>query len=195
MSREEIPADENFLSRWSRRKLEGESDAELNSGQSLQPHETLSESHNEEPPHLTDEDMPPIESLTDDSDYTGFMSPGVSEELRQMALRKLFGSTAFNVVDGLDDYDEDFTSFTKLGDFVTADMRFQMEQEARRKMDALLADDESAEIIEQGTSDVGLQEDQLVAAEDAAEPVEPDMNEQIETEQVITAVDDTRKTT
>ena len=39
---------------------------------------------------LTDADMPPIETLTEDSDYTGFMSPEVSEELRKLALRKLF---------------------------------------------------------------------------------------------------------
>ena len=36
-----------------------------------------------------DADMPPIESLDAESDYTGFLSPGVSDALRQAALRKL----------------------------------------------------------------------------------------------------------
>ncbi|MBF2761421.1 MAG: DUF3306 domain-containing protein [Ectothiorhodospiraceae bacterium AqS1] len=81
---------------------------------------------------LTDADMPPIESLNEHSDYSGFLSPGVSEELRRRALRKLFLSAAFNVRDGLDDYDDDFTSFEALGDMVTADMKHQMEAEAER---------------------------------------------------------------
>lgn len=75
-----------------------------------------------------DSDMPPLESLDEDSDYTGFMSPNVSDELRNLALRKLFLGGMFSQRDGLDDYDDDFTSFEKLGDVVTAEMRHQMER-------------------------------------------------------------------
>ena len=81
---------------------------------------------------LTDDDMPPLESLDENSDYSGFLSPGVTEALRRRALRKLFMSAVFNVRDGLDDYDEDFTSFEALGDVVTSDMRHQAEAEAER---------------------------------------------------------------
>ena len=81
---------------------------------------------------LTDDDMPPLESLDENSDYSGFLSPGVTEGLRRRALRKLFMSAVFNVRDGLDDYDEDFTSFEALGDIVTSDMRHQAEAEAER---------------------------------------------------------------
>ena len=80
----------------------------------------------------TDADMPPLDSLDENSDYRGFLSPGVSEGLRRRALRKLFMSAAFNVRDGLDDYDEDFTSFEVLGDIVTSDMRHQAEAESER---------------------------------------------------------------
>ena len=66
------------------------------------------------PPLLGDADMPPLDSLGPESDYSGFLSPGVSEELRRLALRKLFHSPLFNVTDGLDDYDDDFTSFAVL---------------------------------------------------------------------------------
>ena len=82
---------------------------------------------------LSDEDMPPLDSLDEDSDYSGFLSPGVSEGLRRRALRKLFMSAVFNVRDGLDDYDEDFTSFVALGDVVTSDMRHQAEAERARR--------------------------------------------------------------
>ena len=80
--------------------------------------------------------MPPLESLGPDSDYSGFLSRGVSEALRRKALARLFRSPAYNVVDGLDDYAEDFTKFAPLGDIVTADMRHQLEQRLKRLADA-----------------------------------------------------------
>jgi len=78
---------------------------------------------------LTDADMPPIESLHPDSDYSGFLSPQVSEKVRRAALRKLFQSPQFNICDGLDDYAGDFRNFLPLGDIVTADMRYHLERE------------------------------------------------------------------
>jgi hypothetical protein len=89
------------------------------------------------PPPPTDADMPPLESLTVDSDYSGFLSERVSEGLRRAALRKLFHSAEFNVVDGLDEYAEDYTTFEALGGILTADMRHQLEVEARKKAEAL----------------------------------------------------------
>lgn len=86
----------------------------------------------ESKPLLTDADMPPLASLTETSDYSGFLSAGVSEGLRRLALRKLFHGTAFNVTDGLDDYAEDFTKFAKLGDVITQDLRYRMAVEAER---------------------------------------------------------------
>ena len=85
-------------------------------------------------PPLADEDMPPLETLTEESDYTGFLSPKVSDELRKLALRKLFHGSQFNICDGLDDYDEDFTKFAKLGDVITAEMRQRAELEALKKL-------------------------------------------------------------
>ena len=85
---------------------------------------------------LTDADMPPLDSLDENSDYSGFLSSGVSEALRRRALRKLFSSAVFNIPDGLDDYDDDFTSFAALGDIVTSDMKHQAEVEAERAKQA-----------------------------------------------------------
>jgi len=85
------------------------------------------------PVPLTDDDMPAIETLDEGSDFSGFMSPGVSEKLRKIALRKLFTGAGFNVRDGLDDYDDDFTSFEPLGDLVTCDMKHRAEMQAEKK--------------------------------------------------------------
>ena len=126
---------ESFLQRFHRRKQQ----ARRTDGDEATPSERLPSG---EPspaapaPELTDADMPPIESLTVDSDYSGFLSSKVSESLRRAALRKLFHSSELNVIDGLDDYAEDFTSFAALGDLVTAEMRHRIEVEARKQAEA-----------------------------------------------------------
>ena len=49
--------------------------------------------------------------------------------MRQAALRKLFHLPAFNVTDGLAEYDEDYTHFEKLGNVVTYQHRRMQPQE------------------------------------------------------------------
>ncbi len=122
---DEAVAGEGLLGRWSRRKQSAR--AEENNLPA-----TTSGTTTPEATPLTDADMPSLESLNADSDYSVFFSPRVSEVLRQQALNKLFKLPGFNVRDGLDDYDEDFTQFTSLGDIVTSDMKHQLETEARR---------------------------------------------------------------
>ena len=123
---------------------------------------------------LTDEDMPPVESLDQDSDYSGFLSPGVSEELRRRALRKLFSSAVFNVPDGLDDYDDDFTSFAALGDIVTSDMKHQAEMEAERAKQARTDaesvaghEDESGRVEDERLAHAGEDAESLTEVESA----------------------------
>jgi hypothetical protein len=74
-------------------------------------------------PPLTDEDMPPLESLSEESDFSQFFSSGVSDELRNLALRRLFNLPQFNIRDGLNDYDEDFSKMPALAQEVAAKMR------------------------------------------------------------------------
>jgi len=52
--------------------------------------------------------LPPIDSLSLASDFTPFLKPGVDDSLRSQALKKLFGQPAFNVMDGLDVYIDDY---------------------------------------------------------------------------------------
>ncbi len=125
----------SFYARWSRRKLESKTDSDI-----VEESVSSEQDADEEPavPALTDADMPALETLHDDSDYSGFLSPEVSDKLREVALRKLFHGKAFNIVDGLDDYDDDFITALPLGDIVTADMRHQAEVKLEKEKATLL---------------------------------------------------------
>ena len=168
---------ESVLRRWSRRKQEvaqeasvAEQEVPLDSEASLgtaAPIETETESR----PALTDADMPPIESLHEDSDYSGFMSEGVSDELRNLALRKLFKAPVFNIRDGLDEYDEDYTYFEKLGDIVTCDMKHHIEMKEQREREALALEAEQEarnELEEMEAIDEEI-DDELEAIEDSGD--------------------------
>jgi hypothetical protein len=132
---------EDFLARWSRRKLDRD-DPEVpgNAAAAVTPSVTADGGPERE---LTDADMPPIETLDADSDYAGFLSPGVSDDLRQQALRKLFSQPDFNITDGLNDYDEDFTQFAGLGSIVTHEMKRLLQRELEKERTASAAAAES----------------------------------------------------
>ena len=53
--------------------------------------------------------LPPVESLTMDSDFSAFLKPKVDETLKRQALRQLFRDPHFNVMDGLDVYIDDYS--------------------------------------------------------------------------------------
>ncbi len=126
---------DSLLHRWSKQKAETRTEEDLPPAEPEAEVPELAESETEaaaEAEQETEEpiELPSIESLDEESDYSLFMSPEVDEGLRKLALRKLFKSPFFNVVDGLNDYDDDFTTFEALGDIVTSDMRFH---ERRKK--------------------------------------------------------------
>jgi len=47
--------------------------------------------------------------LTRDSDFSRFVAPGVDGQVKNAALKKLFGDPRFNVMDGLDTYIDDYS--------------------------------------------------------------------------------------
>ena len=177
--------EEKFLGRWSRRKAETAERTEADvadvagkpqTGGPLSPHragdaggQTGQKAQTTE--ILTDAHMPPVAGLTEDSDFSGFLSPGVSEGLRKQALRKLFSSPVFNVRDGLDDYDDDFRNFAALGDLITSDMKHQMELEEERKRAAREA--EKAEETEAETPQVMEEEEPAPDGAEAATDAPP----------------------
>jgi hypothetical protein len=184
-TRETAPG-ESILSRWSKRKLEAEQTAAIDDDLSTQEADSSADAVIEETvaeaPALTDADMPDIDSLGEDSDFSQFMSPGVSEELRNLALRKLFHAPVFNIRDGLDEYDEDYTSFEKLGDIVTSDMKHQVEvqqQKLRERQQQQREDEENAEL-----EAAEAVEDEENAELEAAEAVEDEDAATISAEEV-----------
>ena len=122
---------------------------------------------------LTDADMPDLDSLDEHSDFTGFMSPGVSDKLRNLALRKLFSGSEFNIRDGLDEYDEDYTFFEKLGDIVTCDMKHHIEMDELRKREK-----EEAEEVEKAAAAAEDEAESDDQAESGEAPVEDEVSEE-----------------
>ncbi|MBT4806298.1 MAG: DUF3306 domain-containing protein [Acidiferrobacteraceae bacterium] len=166
----------DFLSRWSRRKaLQQEETDQLTISEGAgQEDELPVVSEEEEAPALTDDDMPPLETLGEDDSYSGFLSPEVSEKLRKVALRQLFHGAGFNIRDGLDDYDEDFTIFKPLGDIITADMRHREEMLERKAKEALArknedSDDSITAIAEKDEADEGPPSDEEAYDADATD--------------------------
>ena len=81
---------EPFLSRWSRLKQEKPADAEKKD-------ETAAPA------------LPPVESLTSESDFSSFMHPKVGDALRRVALKKLFNDPHFNTPDPFEPFSGDWT--------------------------------------------------------------------------------------
>ncbi|MGH8734177.1 MAG: DUF3306 domain-containing protein [Burkholderiales bacterium] len=90
MSEEKKEEKEDFLHRWSRRKHE---DKKVPAAQDEKPAPAL----------------PPVDKLTPESDFTGFMHPKVEDALRRVALKKLFSDPHFNVADPFEAYSGDWT--------------------------------------------------------------------------------------
>ncbi len=180
--------DETFLDRWSRRKRSGGAApvvappateivtataaeapvaAERRRGPPL-PHAARlpRETPADEAAPATDEpvaELPDIDSLDKDSDYTAFMRDGVPEHLRRQALRKLWlASPVHSIIDGLDDYDDDFTlQFT---DAVTKNVKSSF-----RVGKGFAPDDEAIEKAEDAVADAEADEATDDAADDDAE--------------------------
>ncbi len=79
---------EAFLQRWSRLKKE-----------------TPVEKKEETPKPS----LPPVDKLTPESDFSGFMHPKVEDALRRAALKKLFSDPHFNLPDPFEAYSGDWT--------------------------------------------------------------------------------------
>lgn len=115
--------DSNFFSRWSRRKVQ------VRSGEPLPPEPPAprpvaaatpvavvapqvveapvpAEKPEEAPPALTLDD---VARLTPESDFSSFVARGVSPEVRNAAVKKLFTDPHYNVMDGLDIYIDDYS--------------------------------------------------------------------------------------
>jgi hypothetical protein len=105
--------DENFLSRWSRRKVEAKESKPAETPRQEEPKPAAASTTT---PAAQPEPLPPVESLTFDSDFTAFMKPEVEPGLRREALKTLLQDPRFNVMDGLDVYIDDYSKPDPLPD-------------------------------------------------------------------------------
>ncbi len=133
--------EDGFLSRWSQRKTlsrkgiepleptpdDGHQPDPVTSAPPTESNKEAATASDDTPPQL-----PPLESLGEDSDYSAFLNANVGRDLQRQALRKLFHSPKFNVRDGLDDYDLDFSNPEPLGNVITAEMRHRIRVELER---------------------------------------------------------------
>ncbi len=138
--------DDDFLSRWSRRKVQARqgnavepAPVPVAPARPVTPSTDGAQSPAEVPP------LPPVESLTPESDFTPFMKPDVDPALRREALKTLLRDPRFNVMDGLDVYIDDYSKpdplppewlgqlnmMKRLGSFVEP-----TEEEAKKAADA-----------------------------------------------------------
>src|SRR5215510_4575111 len=93
---------EAFLDRWSRLKREQK--------------DLPAKGEDEQPaPQL-----PPLDKLTPESDFSGFMHPKVEDALRRAALKKLFSDPHFNVPDPFEAYSGDWTGGEPIPDELLA---------------------------------------------------------------------------
>lgn len=107
MSAQRGPSQRFSLWRWSRRKLEAEAAPAAAVPATAAPAELQ---------------LPPVESLTFDSDFALFLRPEVDDQVKRAALKQLFKDPRFNVMDGLDTYIDDYTLADPIAPDVLADL-------------------------------------------------------------------------
>lgn len=162
---------DNFLSRWSKRKLEAKekpADAELtpsvlkaeaDSGVARPPAQgTVRDSNavagrpapvsaeaNVEPevPVPTEADL---QSVEQGGDVKAFLSDKVSADLKNKAFKALFSRPEYNVMDGLDIYIDDYNTFVPLSQEQIGKMTFSKQLLSRPDLEKLAEDAEKAAI-------------------------------------------------
>ena len=103
--------DDNFISRWSKRKIAARTGnkATAEAGPDRPPAAVVPESSGIQSDPKAPAPLPPVESLTPESDFTPFMKADVDPGLRRNALKALFADPRHNVMDGLDVYIDDYS--------------------------------------------------------------------------------------
>ncbi|CAH7314409.1 conserved hypothetical protein [Vibrio chagasii] len=143
----------NFFSRWSQRKLDESTDKAREAEQPLEETSVTSpESASQTPTsakELAPNDPAPIEptnalgesgdtkesasEATEELSMAQLLVSEASESVKKAALRKLFLSEEFNVRDGLDDYDDDYSNLKSLSEGVAESLRDWVKEKAEEE--------------------------------------------------------------
>jgi hypothetical protein len=148
---------ENFIARWSRRKREAAEDEATKSSaapdataESAHPSEDRREESDaprarsgaSEPPEFAPDlaKLPPIETITAETDIRAFLAPGVPPELTRAALRRVWAADP-KIRDfvGLADYDWDFNAPGAMTGFGSLEMTDELRQQIARMVGRSLA--------------------------------------------------------
>ncbi len=173
---DETTKDGNFINRWSQRKT-AERDNIPEQPVAALPADAVAETPENDEAAIDLEDLPDIDTLDKDSDYTVFMKKGVPEELKRLALRKLFHSDpALSVLDGLNDYDEDYSMLGMVAEEITT--RYKAGKGMVDPEDEIVAEEEAAaEVVEsEAPEQVEMEEPDKISPEDI-EPTGADDND------------------
>lgn len=185
----------NFFSRWSQRKLDGSTDEPLEVEQTLEATElTSSDSSSEvssadlssemeaaapqsleseasesnEEVHASDVQDPAPEA-TEDLSVAQLLVSEASESVKKAALRKLFLSEEFNVRDGLDDYDDDYSNLKSLSEGVAETLRDwvkdKTEKETTLEEEQVIDSKNESEVLEHSESDLEVSDNELETSE------------------------------
>jgi len=131
------------LERWSRRKrgLDAEPIAAAEAEAVPPPEPAAVIDEPDAPPPLLDDTLPDPESLPPGSEVSRYLQEGVSQALRRRALRRLWQADHYQVRDGLDDYDGDYSQLEPMAREVAERLRHW----SRQVGDVLAPDDETTE--------------------------------------------------
>ena len=188
----------NFFSRWSQRKLDESTDEPLEVEQTLEaPALTSSDSSSSEispadlssemeaaaPQSLesdaleTNEEVhasdvqDPAPEATEDLSVAQLLVSEASESVKKAALRKLFLSEEFNVRDGLDDYDDDYSNLKSLSEGVAETLRDwvkdKTEEETTLEEEQVIDSKDESEVLEHSESDLEVSDNEFETSESA----------------------------
>ena len=183
----------NFFSRWSQRKLDESTDKALEAEQPVEEtsvtssepaSQTLSSAEelapndptSIEPTDALEESADTKESAsetTEELSMAQLLVSEASESVKKAALRKLFLSEEFNVRDGLDDYDDDYSNLKSLSEGVAESLRdwvkekveeetpSEQEQATENKEEASINNAEEAELDLVESDEITRQQNEL----------------------------------
>lgn len=158
----------SFLSRWSKRKLEESSqhDEEITPIAETEQSEdcvTALSNADESSDALNVNEVSQAPDITanvetekpEEMSVAQLLVSEASESVKKAALRKMFLSEEFNVRDGLDDYDDDYSNLKSLSKDVAETLRDWVKEKVEEEPDAetaqgseLNADDIASEVVE-----------------------------------------------
>jgi len=172
-----VADDQEFLKRWSRRKTAARATTEATAPAELALPVPQADADPEASPspEIDPETLPDIDSLDKDSDFSVFMQNGVPDALRSRALRKLWLSDpAFNVVDGLVEYGEDYANIAAIAEKV------QSVYKVGKAMSKTDGDPKQDQTVDEASPEddavTGMEDVALVGNESGIEPVEDSTN-------------------